>query len=230
MTGRIAVLVTLLCMTHGSFLFAQSEEKQLSEEASLLDFGLKTAVSLPSFFWFEDNSWNNATGTGVMPAAWAFVAVNFTDAVSLQIEAGYNGKGCYVKASDGKLLWWFSYLEMPVMIKYSVSLSSVSQFWIAGGGYFARFLGGRYKFDVPGSEWIGRGTLSTGTAEKVTEIRPYDYGLLLSAGSMNGNFVYEFRFPFGLTPVLAFTPADGDYGGYRMAVNSGFLLSVGYQF
>ena len=38
------------------------------------------------------------------------------------------------------------------------------------------------------------------------------------------------RLSFGLTPVLAFTPADADFGGYRKAVNSGFLFAFGYQF
>ena len=200
-----------------------------ADQVSLFDFGLKAAVALPSFFWSEDLSWNRVTETAIMPAAWAFASVNLSEALAVQIEAGYEGKGANISASDGSLLWLFHYIEAPLMIKYTVSTSSFS-FWVAGGGYFAKFLGGTYKFDVPESEWMGAGPLSTGTKKNITEIRPYDYGLVLSLGMKSGNFLYELRMPFGLVPVLEFTPADPSFGGYREAANSGILFCVGYQF
>ena len=208
---------------------ALAEEEPSSKSTSIFDFGLKAAVSLPSFFWFEDLSWNQATSTAIMPAGWAFVSVNITQNLAIQLEAGYEGKGANISASDGSLLWLFSYFEVPVMVKYTVNSPSLVV-WVAGGGYFATFLGGVYKFDVPETEWVGSGSLSTGTLKQVTEIRPYDYGLVLSLGIKKGNLLYEFRFPFGLIPVLAFTPADVDFGGYREAVNSGLLFCIGYQF
>jgi hypothetical protein len=221
----IVVLMLSVCIfpTH-------AEKVQPPEPVSLFDFGLKAAVSLPSFFWLEDLSWNGATLTAIMPAAWAFAAINVTEVLSVQLEVGYEGKGANISASDGNLLWLFNYFEIPVLAKYSVSTSPSSSIWVAGGGYFAAFLGGVYKFEVPGTEWVGTGSLSTGTLKQVTEIRPYDYGLVLSLGVRNGNILYEFRFPFGLVPALEFTPADTSFGGYREAINSGLLFSIGYQF
>jgi len=220
-------LVCAACMLSGCIMNVQAEDEQSAERGPLFNFGVKGGVSLPSFYWLEDMSWNNVTVTGIMPAAWAFAAVAVTDTLAIQIEAGYDGKGCLVDAEDGRLLWKFNYVEIPVMAVTSIVLSSDFTVLFSGGGYFAKFLGGRYNFDVPESEWMGHGELSTGNVEKITEIRPYEYGLLIGVGIRNRHFLYEFRFPFGVTPSLAFTPADSIYGGYRRALNTGFVLAVG---
>jgi len=219
-------IVLLLC---GSFVFAQDGTGEAAAPVSLFNFGIKAALSLPSYIWFEDLSWNGATSVAAMPAGWVFGAINFTKELSVQIEAGYAGKGARISASDGKLIWRFNYFEVPLLIKYNLDTGS-SAAWIAGGGYVATFLGGTYQFDVPESEWNGKGALSTGPLEIVTEIRPYDYGLMLTIGYEIGKLFYEIRFPFGLSPVLAFTPADSEFGGYRRAINSGFSFCLGYKF
>ncbi|MBN1685268.1 MAG: hypothetical protein JW852_01370, partial [Spirochaetales bacterium] len=108
MKSRVGCSVLMMCMFCGFILNAQAEDTSLAAGRSLFDFGLKAAVSLPSFFWLEDNSWNGVTSLAIMPAAWAFVAVNLTDTVAVQVEGGYTGKGCRVSASDGKLLWLFN--------------------------------------------------------------------------------------------------------------------------
>lgn len=230
MKSRNAFLFSLLILLVLSVMNVYADNEPAPGPPPLFDFGVKAALVLPSYIWVEDLSWNQVTETAIMPAAYLFGAINITDSISVQIEAGYEGKGANIDATDGNLLWLFNYVEIPVMIKYTVRASTLEA-WVAGGGYYAMFLGGVYDFDVPGSEWEEKsGSLTTGAQEIVTEIRPHDFGLVLSAGGKFGNLLYELRMPFGLSPVLAFTPADSDFGGYRKAVNSGVMFFVGYQF
>ena len=198
-------------------------------EKSLFEFGVKAGLSLPSFFWLEDAGWNGVTMFAFQGAAWGYSEIKITDTLSIQAELGYNGKGASLDASDGSLKWFFNYIEVPVWFKW-IFREPETDYWVGAGGYYGYFFGGLYDFDVANSEWIGSGKLTSGDSEIITEIRRHDFGLLFTAGYENGNFVYEFRFPFGLFPVLAFTPQDPSFGGYRKALNSGVMLCIGYSF
>ena len=221
----------LLMLLFTQPLTAQNPAEKDRDQDAFFEAELKAALSLPSFFWLEDNSWNSVTMFALQGAAWACAVFNITDEIAVQVEAGYNGKGATLDASDGSLKWRFHYLDLPVWLKRNYTVSETENFWLGGGGYYSYFLGGSYKFDVPGSEWLGTGSITTGDDEIITEVRRHDFGILFSAGYETGNIVYEFRFPVSVTSALAFTPEDENtYGGYRKALNSGILLCIGYKF
>ena len=228
---KILVLIVFFALLSSTqSLFSQNTGNNGIEEPTIFEFGVKGALSLPSFFWLEDNSWNGATMFLLQGAAWAYSTINISEDIGIQLEAGYCGKGASLDASDGSLKWRFHYIEIPLLVKWMFRESHMN-FWVGSGGYYSYFLGGTYNFDVPGSEWTGKGKLTTGNNEIITEIRQHDIGLLFTAGYASGKFIYELRFPIGLTPVLAFTPEDQiTYGRYRKALNSGLMFSVGYRF
>ncbi len=224
-------LSILLLLLYTQALSAEDLMESGPDQPAFFEAELKAALSLPSFFWLEDNSWNSVTMFALQGAAWACAEFNITDEIAVQVEAGYNGKGASLDASDGSLKWRFHYLELPVWLKRNYTFSETENFWLGGGGYYSYFLGGSYKFDVPGSEWNGNGNITIGEEEIITEARRHDAGLLFSAGYEAGHLVYEFRFPVSVTSALAFTPEDENtYGGYRKAFNSGILLCIGYKF
>ncbi len=205
-------------------------DNEAAKRASVsVDFGVKGALALPSFFWTGDTGWNPVTETGIWFAGWAYSSIDLVEGVSLQVEAGYAGKGCRLDASDGSMLWLTHYLEVPAWLKFSYSDPDFSVY--AGvGGYYAWFLGGTYDFDVSGSEWIGSGDLTQGSGEGATIVRPYDFGLLFTLGWEIGQTVYEFRLPIALMPSIEFTPLDPySFGDYRGALNSGIYIGVGYR-
>ncbi|HAK46649.1 MAG TPA: hypothetical protein DCO79_12120 [Spirochaeta sp.] len=228
MKNVIKLFLIILLFSASFEVFSQSSEDV--EHQLLLEFEFKAALSLPSYFWLEDNSWNSLTMFTIQGAAWAGAAVNVSEDFAIVFEAGYNGKGASLDASDGSLKWRFHYLEFPVWVKKSFSVGTNSA-WLGAGGYYGYCLGGTYNFNVPGTEWNSRGNMSIGDEELITEMRRHDAGLLFSAGSRQGRLLYEIRFPISVIPALSFTPEDEiNYGGYRRALNSGFLIAVGYSF
>lgn len=232
---RIPSLTTPMTLALLAFALpcAGAQGKPIDNEAArrapvYVDFGVKGALALPSFFWTGDDGWNSVTETGIWAAGWAYSSIGFVEGVSLQVEAGYAGKGSRLDASDGSMIWLTHYLELPAWLKFSYS---GSDFLLnAGvGGYFAWFLGGTYDFKVPASEWLGSGDLTRGSGEGATIVRPYDYGLLFTLGWEIGQTVFEFRLPVALMASIEFTPLDPSFGDFRGALNSGIYMGVGYR-
>ena len=211
-------------------LSAQSNTPGNGEEPAAVEFGVKGTLSLPSFFWLEDLSWNQVTMFALQGGFWGHAAFNITEEFAIQAEIGYCGKGASLDASDGSIKWYFDYLEIPVWLKWSVRTPE-SAFWLGAGGYYGYCLGGRYTFNVPGSEWNSAGAMTIGSREIISEIRQHDAGLIFIIGGEENNIEYEIKFPVGLIPAIAFTPEDQiSYGGYRKALNSGIMLCIGYKF
>ena len=111
-----------------------------------LDFGVKGGLSLPTFFWTGDNSWNDVTNFAIQGEAYAFACVNVNPRFGVEIEAGYRGKGCSVDASDGYVHWYMDYLEVPVWAKFSAPMGRNLSLYGGIGGYAAWFLGRSIQF------------------------------------------------------------------------------------
>ena len=194
-----------------------------------LDFGVKGGLSLPTFFWTGDNSWNDVTNFAIQGEAYAFACVNVNPRFGVEIEAGYRGKGCSVDASDGYVHWYMDYLEVPVWAKFSAPMGRNLSLYGGIGGYAAWFLGGRYNFSTGVSGLNGSGSLSGGTTDDPTVVRPQDYGVLLVGGVQLGRVLFELRFSVSVVPSLEFTPPPDVGGDARGALNSGIDLLIGYS-
>jgi hypothetical protein len=193
-----------------------------------LDFGIKGGLSLPTFFWTGDDSWNQVTYFAVQGEAYAFACANLNPRFGIEIDAGYHGKGCSVDASDGYVHWYMDYFEVPVWAKWSARVGRKLSVYGGIGGYAAWFLGGRYDFSTGVSGLDGSGSLSGGTADDPTVVRPQDYGVLLVGGVQTGGVIFELRFSVSVVPSLEFTPPP-DFGDARGSLNSGIDLLIGYS-
>jgi hypothetical protein len=197
-------------------------------EPRLLDFSVKGGLSLPTFFWTGDNSWNDVTMFALQGEAYAYGSVNITPGFGVEVDAGYRGKGCSVDASDGYAHWYMDYLELPVWAKWSSRVGQRFSAYAGVGGYLAWCLGGRYDFSTEVSGLDGAGRLTVGTADDVTVVRPMDYGVLFVVGGESRHMLFEVRFSVSVVPSMEFTPPP-TFGDARGSLNSGIDLLLGYR-
>lgn len=193
------------------------------------EFGVKGGLALPSFFWTGDAGWNQSTMFAFQGAAYGYACANFSGALALQVEAGYAGKGCSVDASDGYARWYMDYVDVPVWVKFSMREGRGNNYYGGLGGYFSYFLGGRYDFSTGEPGLDGKGSLTSGTAESPTVVRPRDFGALLVCGVEGDHLIVEFRMPIAVVNSMEFTPPSV-FGDARGSLNSGIAILVGYRF
>jgi hypothetical protein len=195
-----------------------------AEGPALVEVSGKAGLSMASFFWTQNGSWNDMTMFVFHPVAYAVCAVNITPEIAIQAELGYAGRGASIDASREYAHWYFNYVEVPVWIKFS-SVEPKLRVYAGAGGYVAYMFGGDYDFDAPSVSLGGKGSLClTGTGTRVG-VPAVDYGLTGTCGVDIDRLLLELRFALGLSPVLDFTLPDGR----RQSINADIQLLVGWR-
>jgi hypothetical protein len=191
-------------------------------EGSPLELGVKAGLSMASFFWLENNAWNDLTGFVFHPVGWLYAAVNLTPGLALQVELGYAGRGASIDATLEHARWYFDYVEVPIWLRFQ---DTDPQLRVYGGlgGYGAYMFHGAYDFFASSVSLSGTGELVLDGAASPTHARQIDYGLLASAGIESNGWIAEFRFVIGLASVLDFTLVDGS----RRTLNGDVQLLIG---
>lgn len=193
--------------------------------ASPMEFGVHGGLSMASYFWAAGDSWNEFTLQVYHPDLSIYVAIPFSTTMALQVEAGYAGRGASIEATAEHLRWYFDYVEVPVILRFSEQ-TGATRLYAGGGGYAAAMLHGAYDFSSPSEGLSGTGDLVLDGASAEDHARVLDYGMVLVAGIGGKNAYGELRFSIGVTPVLDFTLTDGVE---RRALNADIQLLAGYH-
>ena len=171
------------------------------------------------------------------------VKYRFIDAMAIQLEVNYSGKGLKAKVDEtindtaltGKWNYSFGYIEVPIMFKYLFGGSSIGPF-VEAGAYYGYFLTGKYSeyAEFNGEEILNNEfELETDYQDENDNQRANrnEYGFKLGLGynfDLDDKMIFvSLRYTQGLTDIVSYrtTPED-----YSKTYNRTFQIAVGYLF
>ena len=188
------------------------------------EIGVKGGLSCASFFWEENNSWNDLTMFVFHPNLYAQIAWNISPSLALQLECGYAGRGASIDATNEYAHWYFNYIEVPLWLKFQDRSAGMNAY-AGAGGYVAWMLGGDYDFNAPSVLLNGKGPLTFAGPADATHTPRLDFGISGTVGGEFGQTIAELRFAVGIPSVLDFTLIDGA----RKAINADIQLLMGWR-
>ena len=150
-----------------------------------------------------------------------FITFNITEVFAIQPEVLYTMKGAKYTEADFKIVAQLTYLELPVLAKFSIPTQGNIKPIIFAGPAVALKLSGKWK-----ETWDGE----TETYD-LDEMKGMDFGLVFGAGvdfglgeSVKGKLTVDLRYTLGLTNFAEIDEED------VKAKNGVFSLMVGFSF
>ncbi len=209
-------LLLLAVVLFGFFLLAG----QISAQPDI-DLGIKAGLNLANFSGDDAQGLDVKTGIAVG----AFMGVNFPGGLTIQPEALYSMKGSKDEGMGIELKFEFDYLEIPVLLKYSIPTPGM----VKPALFFGPAVGILLKGDITLS--IGD---QSGTLDAKDYLKSTDFGLVFGGGVDfsvgKGKIITDIRYTLGLSTVddgfgeLIEWPQELDLK------NSVISLQAGYSF
>lgn len=132
-------------------------------------------------------------------SAGVFAAITLSDGLALRPELLYAMKGAKYEGLymgvNGKVWAKLTYIDIPVLVQYTVSTTN---------GYAPFFLAGPYAgYNLSAKERVEAETLNFDQEEDVKEgIKDFDFGIIFGAGvCINKMFEISARYSMGLTSI-----------------------------
>lgn len=148
-----------------------------------------------------------------------FVTYSISEAFSVQPELLFVQKGTKWSEGDAKLVFRLSYLELPILAKYSFAAGPNMKVFVFGGPAIAFKIGATSYF-----EWEGESE-----TDDIEDMKALDLGLAFGAGIQmpfnNLLLSLDARYTLGLTD--CFEEIDGETVSVK---NGAFLILAGIGF
>lgn len=171
------------------------------------------------------------------------VKYRFIDAVAVQLEINYSGKGLKAKVDEtvndtlltGKWDYSFGYIEVPIMFKYLFGGRRVGPF-VEAGAYYGYFLTGKYS---EYAEYDGKEILNNEHELETEYVDENDnqktnrneYGFKVGLGynfEVDNSLIFvALRYTQGLTDIVTYKTEPENYS---KTYNRTFQIAIGYLF
>lgn len=141
----------------------------------------------------------------------------------LQSGLGISNKGAQIIEDGITTTPKLTYLDLPVNIVKRFDFPGLGMVYIGAGGYIAKALSGKYKFETPNS--VSTEKLEFGSSG---DIQKFDEGLNFTTGiELNNHLLFDIRYEYGLKNISTYPLRDT---GTSEINNRLFSVSLGYVF
>lgn len=200
-------------------------------------YGLKGGITVTKIYAKTSTGDENKSDSIVRPALGAYICFEYESGFSIQPELLFTMKGGKMDYSETGILVIeedvFTFLEFPLLFKYSSKLesSSLVDFSVFGGPSLGMLLGTHYKLSGYDAQYLANllGVDTEGSAKDLgVNTNPFELNLQFGAGItyrlLEGTLTFDIRYSLGLTSLIK-TENQSIVQKAR-----GFIVMLGYGF
>jgi Outer membrane protein beta-barrel domain len=152
-----------------------------------------------------------------------FVNYSLPNQWALQSGLGISNKGAEIVEDGITTTPKITYLDLPLNIAKKFNFPGLGMYYFGAGGYAARALSGKYKFETPNS--VSSEKLEFGNG---ADVKREDYGLNFTTGlELNNHLLFDIRYELGLQDISTQPQRDT---GTSYIHNRLLTVSLGYIF